>query len=136
SGGAITAINIVLPGVGYTTFPTITLGAVTGASGASLQVNANLTGISLTDAGMNFTGTPTVAVTGGGGSATATANVANLTSINANRGITVGANGGTFLNANNITYGGAVSGAGVATAGTFHKDGAGNINIASARGIG
>jgi hypothetical protein len=132
SGGAITGINITQVGSGYSAAPTITLGTVAGASGGAIALGAlNLNGLFLTGVGLDF-GSPVVTLTGGNGTgAAASATATPLTSIGSGHAINVGTSGGTLSNANNVSYGGAVAGTG-----SFHKVGAGSINVASVRTAG
>jgi hypothetical protein len=68
--GAITAITLVQPGVGYTSAPTVSFVSATG-TGASATASFVIGGVStvtVTNPGSLYTSVPTVTFTGGGGS--------------------------------------------------------------------
>ncbi len=143
SGGVVTGINIISPGTGYTSMPTIhisstgldtdpgTATALFAGSGALALVNGiALQSVSLSDGGFGYN-TPSVTLTGGGGTgATASpTTIGAAFAINANRGIQLGAAGGTLeqTTGTTLSYAGVISGSGALTkigAGTLRLDGA------------
>lgn len=101
--GSVTGLTITAGGTGYTTAPTVTIGAP-GAGGIQATAEATVTGgvvtaLTITNPGSNYTSAPTVTITGEGTSATATATVtdAAVKINNANDYFTTfGNGGGTF----------------------------------------
>jgi autotransporter-associated beta strand protein len=136
SAGAVTGITISNPGSGYTSMPTIFISStVTGGvagSGATANVSGiTLQGIALNDGGFDYTN-PTISLTGGGGTgATASATPTPDFSIHSNRGIQLGASGGTLFqtNATVLTVGGIISST---ASGTLTKSGPGTLVLTGA----
>jgi Bacterial cadherin-like domain len=79
--GALGGIYVINGGSGYTSAPTVTIGAPTGIAGVtSAQASATavvnggvVVGFSVTNHGAGYTSAPTVTITGGGGSGTVAA---------------------------------------------------------------
>jgi fibronectin-binding autotransporter adhesin len=132
SGGAVTSITIANAGTGYTSMPTIHISS-TGISGiagtgATAVVNGiTLQSISLNNGGFDYT-SPTITLTGGGGSgATASATSTPNWSLSTNRGIKLGASGGTLYQTagTTLSYGGSITT--LAGSGVLTKSGAGTL---------
>ena len=135
TGGVVTAINIVNPGSGYTSMPTIHISSAVSSGLAGSGATANVNGITLqslvlVDGGFNYK-SPTVQFSGGGGvNATASVSASGI-SLNSNRGVTLTANGGTL----NQTFGttfvieGVVSSTGN---GALTKSGLGELHLTGA----
>ncbi len=72
TGGAVSAITITNPGIGYTATPTITItgGGGTGATATATLVGNELSAIAVTSGGSGYT-SPTVSFTGGTGTGAA-----------------------------------------------------------------
>ena len=72
TGGAVTAITLTNPGLGYTATPTVTIsgGGGTGATATAQRVGNELSGITVTAGGSGYT-SPTVSFTGGTGTGAA-----------------------------------------------------------------
>ncbi len=71
-GGLVTSITITNAGSGYTSFPSVTLGTVSGATAATLgTVTGTVTGIAITNAGSGYTAAPNITFASGGGSGAA-----------------------------------------------------------------
>lgn len=83
SGGKLTAIAVGVAGSGYTSAPTVTIGAPTQSGGVQAIALATVvagvvTAIILTEPGYGYTAVPAVTLSGGGGTgATATASISN-----------------------------------------------------------
>jgi len=63
----LATIMTTLPGLGYTTAPTVTFAGGGGTGAAATATLNGITGITLTAGGAGYTTAPTVAITGGGG---------------------------------------------------------------------
>jgi len=75
----VSSIEIVNPGSGYTSVPTITIsgGGGTGATATASIFNGQIQAVNITNIGRDYTSSPTVTATGGGGAnATFNANLA------------------------------------------------------------
>lgn len=78
--GSVTTINVTAGGTGFTSAPTVTIGAP-GAGGIQATATATISGdavtaITITNPGSNYSSAPTITISGGGGTgATATATV-------------------------------------------------------------
>jgi hypothetical protein len=81
SGGSVATIPITAAGSGFTSAPTVTIGAPTQTGGVQARAVATIAGgivtaITITEPGYGYTAAPTVTITGGGGSgATATSTI-------------------------------------------------------------
>jgi autotransporter-associated beta strand protein len=138
AGGIVTGITVTNFGGSYTSMPTIHISSTVSAgsaagSGATANINAiTLHSIALNDGGFDYT-TPTISLTGGGGSgatASATSSAPNL-ALNSNRGISLTANGGTLNQTagTTLTIGGPISSTGN---GTLTKSGTGTLVLTGA----
>ena len=134
-GGKVTQVNVVTGGTGYTVMPQMYF-AITRSGGADATPPAVTGTVSLTDLinvnpGYDFTGTaPTVSFTGGGGSgASVSADTTATAAINlaANRGLTLGAGGGTIEVIGNHAIKGVITGSGALT-----KTGTGMLTLTNA----
>ena len=74
----VSSIEIVNPGSGYTSVPTITIsgGGGTGATATASILNGQIQAVNITNIGRDYTSSPTVTATGGGANATFKANLA------------------------------------------------------------
>lgn len=92
----VVGLNIVNPGTGFTSVPTVTISAGTGSTATAVVNDGSfvLNGVTLDSAGSGYTTTPTVSISGG--SATATA---NLTTVNLATDSSVGGSGDLTINA-------------------------------------
>ncbi len=106
SGNGVTNGGLTASGVGYVSPPIVTVSDATGSGAtalASIDANGNLTGITITSAGVNYSN-PTFTLIGGGGTGSVTGSatlVANATT----GALTKNGSGTTTLTAAN-TYGG------------------------------
>jgi Bacterial Ig domain len=100
TGGSITAITPVTPGVGYNSQPLVTISS---GDNAMATATMKVTGGFVTNGGAGYTTPPTVTITGGGGAgATATATVSG----GVVSGIVIGANGAGYTSAPSVTLSG------------------------------
>jgi type IV pilus assembly protein PilY1 len=113
----VNAINIINPGSGYTTAPTITLSGTGGGTGATFTVNMAATnvvsGITVTNPGAGYTTTPTVTLGGVGAGTGASFTVATGTT-NVISGIVVTNAGAGYTAAPTISLAGTGTGSGAA----------------------
>ncbi len=136
SGGVVTGVTIANPGSGYTSMPTIHISStgISGVAGSGATANVSgitLQSIALNDGGFDYT-TPTISLTGGGGTgATASAVASTPITLNSNRGISLTANGGTLQQTagTTLTIGSPISSTGN---GMFHKAGPGMLVLSGA----
>ena len=80
SAGAITGLEVISPGAGYTSAPTGMAKLTSAAGGGTLTLTGNANnfavgGLNMTAAGLGYTGTPTFEFGGGGGSGASVASV-------------------------------------------------------------
>ena len=132
TGGGLTSITIGNAGSGYTVPPLISFTLNSGATTPVANVtNVTLLGLVNANPGYDYTGTaPTVSFGGGGGSgasATASATATAAITLSANRGLTLGAAGGTIDILGNHTINGVITGNG-----TLAKTGTGTLTLANA----
>jgi len=136
TGGVVTGITVTNIGSGYTSMPTVHISStVSAGSAAGSGATANVSGISLqsialNDGGFDYT-TPTISLTGGGGSgATAAAVSTAPITLHSNRGIELTANGGTLHQTAGTTFtvAGPISSTGN---GTLTKSGPGTLILSN-----
>jgi autotransporter-associated beta strand protein len=119
TAGVVTGINILSPGIGYTSAPTITISAPA-AGGTQATVQSfnlfTLLGIQQTAAGSGYFTAPTETLSASSGSATLGTPVIS--------GVTLGSAGGNVGGAGNILLAGVVSGSG-----SLNKIGTGTVTM-------
>jgi autotransporter-associated beta strand protein len=129
-GGVVTGVTVTNAGTGYTSKPTIWISstAISGVAGTGAAANVSgiaLQSIALGDGGFDYN-SPTIALTGGGGSgATASATPTSAITLAATRGVSLGSAGGTLYQTagSTLTIAGVVSG----PSGALTKSGAGTL---------
>ncbi len=117
AGGVVTGITVTNAGSGYTSMPTIHISstAISGVAGGGATAAVNgitIQNVALNDGGFDYN-TPTISFIGGGGSGAAASAAATPNwSIASNRGIQLGAGGGTLYqtSGSTLTYGGIITG--------------------------
>ncbi len=132
TGNGLTSFTITTAGSGYTTPPNINFTLNSGATAPVANVtNVTLVGLVNANPGYNFSGTaPTVSFSGGGGSgaaATASATATAAITLSTNRGLTLGAAGGTIETVGNHVINGIITGSGALT-----KTGSGTLTLTNA----
>ncbi|WP_193213912.1 hypothetical protein [Luteolibacter marinus] len=108
TGDGVSTTGLTVGGGGYLYPPivTITGGGGTGASAvASIDASGNLTGITMTNPGVNYTSAPTFALVGGGAGNTGTVGGAATLVANASGGMTFNGSGTTTLTGPNTFTG-------------------------------
>lgn len=136
TGNGVSATGLVASGGGYLYPPlvTVTGGGGTGASAiASIDAGGNLTGITITNPGVNYTSAPTFALVGGGAGNTGALSGAATLVANASGGLTFTGAGTTSLTgANTFTGTIAVNGGKLALGGNY---GSNAVAVAAGKGL-
>ena len=148
--GTITTLALTAGGSGYTSAPTVVIGApdITGGTQATATVTLSgggVTAITVTSGGSGYTSTPTVTLTGGGGTgatATAVLSAAGVQSITVSNGgagyvgtptIALTGGGGSGATATATVSGGAITGITVTAPGSGYTS-APTVEITAAGG--
>lgn len=136
TGNGVSATGLVTSGGGYLYPPivTVTGGGGTGASAiATINASGNLTGITITNPGINYTSAPTFALVGGGAGNTGALSGAASLVANSSGGLTfTGAGTTTLTGANTFTGPIAVNGGKLALGGNY---GSNAVTVAAGRGV-